>query len=73
MAKIFLTTYPSRMNSVIRGNKGNIDSEQIKTLDEARERFRIAQLRYFDFSARASDAGESNTIPASNNDETGQN
>ena len=47
----------------------NIDSEIEKALRRAERRFRIASENYVEFSARVRDAGESNTIPASYNDE----
>ncbi len=47
----------------------NIDSELEKALRRAERRFRIASDDYLEFSARVRDAGESNYIPASYNDE----
>ncbi len=47
----------------------NIDSESKKEILGAERRFRIATENLSKFLARVYDAGESNTIPASYNDE----
>ncbi len=47
----------------------NNDSELKKALRDAEKRFRVVYEDYFKFMARARDASENNTIPASYIDE----
>ena len=50
----------------------NNDSELKKALRDAERRYQIAFENHFKFLARVRDVGESNTIPASDNDEWGE-